>query len=189
ARDDRGMAVGDGTFDNRISALFVQLPVQVADPVDRLEAIVVQTDGLKQSHQALAGERIVELTGFAPPALLALAGRLGTRVAQRTVNTLTTNVPGPQLPLYACGRRMVTAHPYAPLGAQMRLATAIFSYDGRVSFGVTADWDSSRDLAVLTDGIRAGIDELLAAATAQPTDEVVVELRAVRAAKGLPAPV
>ena len=62
--------------------------------------------------------------------LLALGLRVATRVPQRNVNTVTTNVPGPQRPLYAAGRRMLEAFPYVPLGGQVRVGVAIFSYDG-----------------------------------------------------------
>lgn len=181
ARNERGTAVGDGTFDNKISSIFAELPVHLADPGVRLAAVSVQMEGLKELRHALAGERITGLAGFAPPVLLALAGRVGTRLPQRTVATLTTNVPGPQLPLYAAGRRMVACYPYAPLGAQMRIAVAIFSYDGKVSFGVTADWDSSPDLEVLVSGIRAGLDELLELAGA-PSGPVL-DLTAARTAR------
>ncbi|MCU4187505.1 wax ester/triacylglycerol synthase family O-acyltransferase [Acidiferrimicrobium sp. IK] len=168
ARNDRGTAIGDGTYDNRVSAIFAELPVGMDDPRQRLAAIAVQMEGLKESRHAMAGERLTELTGFAPPALLAAAGRIGTRLPQRTVNTLTTNVPGPQLPLYARGRKMIRAYPYAPLGAQLRTSVAIFSYDGNVTFGISADFDANPDLEVLAGGIAAGIDELLTAAGHTP---------------------
>lgn len=159
-RDERGMPVGDGTFDNKLSAVFAELPVHLPDPLERLRSISAQMSGLKESKQALAGETLTRLTGFAPPVLLSLAGRLGTKVSQRTINTVTTNVPGPQLPLYALGDRMLEVFPYVPLGIQMRIAVAIFSYDGDVSFGITGDYDAAPDIDVLADGSVAGIAEL-----------------------------
>jgi WS/DGAT/MGAT family acyltransferase len=160
-RDERGMAVGDHTIDNKLSAVFADLPVHLSDPLARLQVISGQMAGLKESRQALAGETLTELTGFAPPLLLSLAGRLGTRVPQRTINTVTTNVPGPQLPLYAVGKRMLKVYPYTPLGIQMRIAVAIFSYDGDVGFGITGDYDGAPDIHILADGVTAGISELL----------------------------
>jgi hypothetical protein len=82
------------------------------------------------------------------------------------VNTVTTNVPGPQFPLYALGRRMLEAFPYVPLAAPIRIGVAIFSYDGKLAFGVTADWDSASDVEVLCAGIEDGIAELLKRAEA-----------------------
>ncbi len=100
-----GKAVGDGTFENKVSAMFAELPVNIDDPAERLHAITLQMDGLKDSKQALAGEALTSMSGFAPPMLLAMGMRLATRAAQRNVNTVTTNVPGPQFPLYAAGRK------------------------------------------------------------------------------------
>jgi diacylglycerol O-acyltransferase / wax synthase len=161
SRDLSGRAVGDGTYDNKVSAMFASLPVGIADPVDRLHDVSVQLAGLKDSNQAVAGEALTSLSGFAPPVLLALGTRLATKAAQRNVNTVTTNVPGPQLPLYVLGRRMLTAYPYVPLGAQCRIAVAIFSYDGQVNFGVTGDYDTAADIDVLSRGIEDGMAELV----------------------------
>src|SRR5205823_7734494 len=65
-----------GTYNNRVSAVFASLPVGVADPHRRLDAIRAQMDGLKESKQAVAGDVLTSLTGFAPPLLLALGSRL-----------------------------------------------------------------------------------------------------------------
>jgi WS/DGAT/MGAT family acyltransferase len=159
-RDDRGTAVGDGTLANKVSAMFAELPVGIGDPVERLHALTAQMEGLKESKEAIAGEALTSLSGFAPPMLLAMGMRLATRVAQRNVNTVTTNVPGPQFPLYVLGRRMLRAYPYVPLAGQVRIGVAIFSYDGQVTFGVTADRDTTPDLDVLLHGIERGMSEL-----------------------------
>jgi diacylglycerol O-acyltransferase / wax synthase len=172
-RDDRGRAVGDGTLANKVSAMFAELPVGIADPVERLRSVSAQMAGIKESKQAMAGESLTHIGGFAPPVLLSLAGRLGTKISQRSVNTVTTNVPGPQIPLYAVGRKMVTIYPYVPLGMQMRIGVAIFSYDGTVSFGITGDYDSAPDIKVIADGIEAGITELLSATRSS----TIVDLR------------
>lgn len=160
-RDASGRAVGDGTFENRVSAMFAGLPVHVADPIERLRLVSAQMAGLKESKQAVAGEALTSLTGFAPPALLAAGMRLSARLPQRTLNTVTTNVPGPQRPLYAAGRRMVAAYPYVPLAGQIRIGVAMFSYDGAVNFGVTGDYDAVPDIELLCQGIADGMSEML----------------------------
>jgi diacylglycerol O-acyltransferase / wax synthase len=162
-RDADGKAVGDGTFENKVSAMFAELPVDLDDPVLRLHTIAEQMKDLKDSKQALAGGALTSMSGFAPPMLLALGMRLATRAGQRNVNTVTTNVPGPQFPLFAAGRRMIRAFPYVPLGGQMRLGVAIFSYDGEVNFGITGDYDSTPDIDVLASGIEDGMTQLLKA--------------------------
>jgi WS/DGAT/MGAT family acyltransferase len=163
ARDDRGRAIGDGSLANRVSAMFADLPVNIDDPLERLRAISEQMAGVKDSKQAVAAEALTDLTGFAPPMLLSLAGRLGTKLSQHSVNTVTTNVPGPQVPLYAVGRTMVRSYPYVPLGLQLRITVAIFSYDGDVTFGITGDYDGAPDIEILAEGINLGMVELLAA--------------------------
>ena len=162
-RDDSGKAIGDGTFENKVSAMFAELPVDIEDPVLRLHTISAQMKDLKDSKQAVAGEALTSMSGFAPPMLLALGMRLATRAGQRNVNTVTTNVPGPQFPLYAAGRRMIRAFPYVPLGGQIRLGIAIFSYDGEVNFGITGDYDTTSDIDVLSGGIEDGMTQLLKA--------------------------
>jgi diacylglycerol O-acyltransferase / wax synthase len=159
-----------GTYNNRVSAVFAELPVGVADPVERLGAVRRQMDRLKTSGQAVAAETLTSLSGFAPPLLLAVGTRIAFKAARRLprtpIETVTTNVPGPQQPLYACGRKLEIAYPYVPLASPVRVGTAIFSYDGHLTFGVTADRDAIEDVEVLTRGIEAGIDELREAAAA-----------------------
>jgi diacylglycerol O-acyltransferase len=153
-----------GTYDNRVSAMYAELPVGIEDPVRRLDSVRTQMEGLKRSHEAVAGEVLVSLTGFAPAMLLALGTRAAFRLPQRSINTVTTNVPGPQHPLYLTGRRMLEAIPFVPLAGQVRVGVAIFSYDGSLRFGVTGDYDTAPDIRVLCEGIEAGMGELLTAA-------------------------
>ncbi len=155
AKDEKGV------YDNKVSAMFAELPVGIDTPVARLEAIHEQMQDLKSSGQAVAAERLTALTGFAPALLLALAGRVGTRLPQSAINTVTTNVPGPQQPLYLAGRRMLEAFPFVPLGGHVRIGIAIFSYDGGINFGVTGDFDTAPDIGVLCAGIENGMAELL----------------------------
>jgi hypothetical protein len=74
---------------------------------------------------------------------------------------VTTNVPGPQKPLYAAGRRMLTARPYVPLAGSVRIGVAIFSYAGQLNFGITGDFEGAPDIDVLAHGIETGMQELL----------------------------
>jgi hypothetical protein len=147
-----------------VSGLFPGLPVGIDGPVARFNDIKGQMDGFKRSGQAVAGDVLTQLSGFAPPMLLAVSLRLALHAQQRLVQTVTTNVPGPQFPLYAAGRQMLYAYPYVPIAGSVRIGIAIFSYLGGLNFGVTADYDSVEDIDVLTRGIESGIGELLAVA-------------------------
>ncbi len=158
-----------GEYNNRVSAIFADLPVGIEDPVKRLVAVTAQMEHLKRSQEAVAGDVLVGLSGFAPAMLLSLALRAATRVPQRSVNTVTTNVPGPQRPLYAAGRRMLECFPYVPLAGHVRVGVAIFSYDGALGFGVTGDYDRAPDIAVLCRGIEHSMADLLTAAEARET--------------------
>lgn len=156
----------EGTANNRVSAMFVELPVSVADPVERLHRMREQMLKVKESGEAVAADSLMAMSGFAPPLLLSLGARATARFPQRGVNTVTTNVPGPQYPLYALGHRMLEAFPYVPIGSSMRVGTAMFSYDGQLNVGVTADYDAVPDLTAFTVGVEDGIRELLKAAEA-----------------------
>jgi diacylglycerol O-acyltransferase len=159
-----------GTYNNRVSAMFAELPVGEPDPVARLQSITAQMAGLKDSQQAVAGEVLTSLSGFAPPMLLALGARLASRLPQRALNTGTTNVPGPQFPLYAAGRRLLESFPYIPLFAQVRLAVAIFSYDGGLYFGASGDYDTTPDIDVLCEGIERGLAQLVPASASSASE-------------------
>ena len=150
-----------GSYTNRVSAMFAELPVGIEDPRERLDAVRRQMDDLKESRQAVGAEVLTSLTGFAPAMLLALGARATTRMPQRNLNTVTTNVPGPQHPLYLAGRRLLEVFPYVPLGNNMRVGVAIYSYDGGLSFGITGDYDTAADIGVLARGIELGMVELL----------------------------
>jgi WS/DGAT/MGAT family acyltransferase len=162
-----------GVYNNRVSAMFAELPVGIPDPVARLQTVRTQMDGLKQSKQAVAGDVLTALSGFAPPMLLALGGRLAARSPTLGVQTGVTNVPGPQQALHTLGRRLLESFPFVPVIGQVRISIAIFSYDGGLYFGVTADSDSSRDIPVLTAGVESSAAQLLelaAPATPQAPD-------------------
>lgn len=148
---------------NRVSAMFAELPVGIAEPVACLKAISRQMNDLKEHHQSVAGETLMSLSGLAPPMLLALGSRLFAGLEQHSVQTVTTNVPGPRQTLYAAGRRMRAAHLYVPLAGSVQIGIAMFSYEGQLSFAVTSDYDAAPDTEVLCTGIEQGLAGLLAA--------------------------
>ena len=160
--DERGVTT------NRLSAVLANLPVAEADPIQRLRLVRDQMDEIKRTYQAAGTSLLTGILGFAPPSLLKLAFRAAFQLPQPLVQTVTTNVPGPHLPLYILGRQMLEAHPYVPIGGNVRIAIAIFSYLGRFSFGITADSSAAADLDILSHGIRHGLAELQAQPMARP---------------------
>jgi hypothetical protein len=105
---------------------------------------------------------LTQLSGFAPPTVLAQAGRLQAR--QRFFNLVVTNVPGPQMPLYVLGRELLDVFPLAPLAKRQAVCIAIMSYNGKLNFGLLGDFDTLPDLEVIAGGINASLDELRLAA-------------------------
>jgi len=149
-----------------VTSVVVDLPVAEPDPVRRLQLIREQMDRNKRGMGAVDAAAIVGLADYAAPTLLALGARSMSRMPNRLTQTGTTNVPGPRIPLYLLGCKLVESHPYVPVFAGVRVATGIFSYLDTFSFGITADFDSFPDVDVIADGIRAGFNELVAAAVA-----------------------
>lgn len=158
------------TPDNRVSAMLYELPIHELDPVARLSRVHEEMDTLKASHMAEAGEFVTGLGEIAPPMLMGTGTRLTTRLMrqlpQRSINTVTTNVPGPQFPLYCLGREMLSYLPFVPLTEGVRVGTAILSYNGRLSFGITGDYDTAPDVDVLADAIADEVAALRALADA-----------------------
>jgi WS/DGAT/MGAT family acyltransferase len=150
-----------GVYNNRVSAVFAGLPVGLDDPAQRLQRIRAEMDGVKQSKQAVAGDVLSSLSGFAPPLLLALGSRLVTVSPRLNMHTATTNVPGPQQPVQTLGRKMIESFPFVPVVGSIRIVVAIFSYDGGLYFGVTGDYDGAPDIELLTSGIEQGMQDLL----------------------------
>ena len=143
---------------NRISSLFVHLPVAAPTPEERYERVMAEAEELKRGSQSLGTSTIISLAGLAPPAIHAHVAR--ALYATRLFNVTVTNVPGPQMTLYALGARLREIIPLVPLAAEHAVGVAIFSYDGTVIFGVNAAADAVPDLDVLRDGIAAEIDAL-----------------------------
>jgi diacylglycerol O-acyltransferase / wax synthase len=159
-----------GQLGNRIAAVRGPLPVYIADPVRRLKAVSESMQGVKSSKQALGAEVISRFNDFAPPTLLAQASRIN--FSTRLFNLIVTNVPGPQIPLYVLGRELEDIFPVAFLPANHALAIAIMSYNGKLGFGLLADYDAMDDVAEIAEGISDAIaeldDEAKSAAEAEP---------------------
>ncbi|HET7310419.1 MAG TPA: wax ester/triacylglycerol synthase family O-acyltransferase [Mycobacteriales bacterium] len=147
--------------DNRVSALLLDLPVWLADPVEQLRAVQVRSAQLKTSGEADAGSWVTRLAQHLPFDALEPTLRTAFRLPQRSLTTVTTNVPGPPFPLYAFGCRMLHAYPYVPIADRLRVGVAMFSYNGEFSFGVTSDAETTPDADVLIDGILRGLQALV----------------------------
>ena len=147
---------------NRITSLFVQLPVDEESASARYGRATEAAESLKAGTQALGAETLLDITAHAPPVVHSALAR--SLYASRLFNVTITNVPGPQMPLYALGSRLVEVAGLVPLAAEHSVGIAVLSYDGMVTFGLIGDRDAARDLAVLRAGIEDSIEELRALA-------------------------
>jgi WS/DGAT/MGAT family acyltransferase len=147
------------TYGNMVSMMNADLPVGEADPARRIQFVRERMAGLKESKQAVGADFWVKLSEYAPPTILALAGR-ATVALQRMVNVIVTNVPGPQFPLYLKGGQMIESFPCVPIASTASLGVAILSYNGQLSFGLNGDWDIVPDLDVFARGIQESLREL-----------------------------
>ena len=154
----------ENVYGNQVSALLADLPVHIADPAERLAAVQAGLQALKTGKEAMAGESLVRLGRYSLYPLTSWGVRLAFGLPQREIVTVTTNVPGPQQPLYGMGRRLVEIIPYVPIATTLRTGIAIFTYCGTVTFGITGDFAANPDLDVLARGIEHDLSELLAAA-------------------------
>ena len=140
------------TLGNRVSLIVVDLPIDEPDPLNRLTAIHATTSELKDSGLADGAQTIIEFADGITP----LAPML-TRVVTRSIpmNLVITNIPGPPMPLYLRGAKMLRAYPYVEVIDHEGLTIAVLSYENQLFFGLTSDRDVMPDL----DSIAAGIED------------------------------
>jgi len=144
---------------NELTSLFVELPVNEADPLVRYRRVVERAAQLKAGSQRTGGKTIVDVADLGPPlagALLARSMFGGTRMFNLTI----TNVPGPPEQLYAFGAPLVEVLPLVPLFAEHAIGIAVVTYAGQMVFGLNADRMAAPDVEVLAEGIRRSFAEL-----------------------------
>ncbi len=147
---------------NRIATLMVPLPLGEADPARRLQTIHEETMRLKESEQARAASLVIEATGWTPPTINRVLADVLARPL--TWNLVVSNVPGPQMPFYMLGRRVLEVYPFVPLSPQGHaLSIGVVSYDGGVFFGLVGDRDLLADIDDLGGDLEAALAEQLAA--------------------------
>jgi WS/DGAT/MGAT family acyltransferase len=155
--EEEKMALG-----NRVSMIFVDLPVGPIDPVNRLHRITETTKDLKESMMAVGADTIMNLGQYAPPTLHAMAARLVSR--GHWFNLVVSNVPGPQVPMYIAGARLLANYPCMPTAENVGLSIAVTSLAGTMGFGFTGDWELVPDIDLLAASLEESVDELAKAA-------------------------
>ena len=152
----------ESVTDNQVSLLLPYLPVDVADPLERVHAVHRRLRRLRAAHQPEGGVAVTSAAELGPFPLISWGLRAAWRLPQHQVTTVTTNVPGPPMELYCLGRPVRSLIPWVPIADHLRVGVAMLSYRDALTFGLTGDHESMPDLQVLADGIAESWSELAA---------------------------
>lgn len=171
-----------GALGNLVSLLPVEIPLDLRDPVDRFRYINQKTGTLKGGRVAEGLNLFSALMGILPAPVQALAGALAIAPFP-AFNMVSTNVPGPQVPLYTMGKKMLAYYPYVPVGYAVGCGCAIVSYDQKIYFGLTADLQAMPDVERMRDFLNESYSELLQAAGVEEKAAPVIKDAKPQAAK------
>lgn len=165
-----------GALGNLVSMLPVEIPLDIASPTERFKYIHSMTASMKSGRVAEGINLFSALMGILPAPVQAFAGALAA-TPYPAFNMVSTNVPGPQVPLYAMGRRMIAYYPYVPVGYAVGCGCAIMSYDQNLYFGLTSDTQAMPDVENLRDALNESFVELRAAAGVEEIKPKVMKAR------------
>ena len=156
-----------GTGGNRLFGRLQALGTTIADPLERLAAIVDETSAFRDTSDSSSGTRLMELVGTVPTTLMGLTVKAASAVpfsGPTIANTTVSNVPGPTDPIFFAGARLLRVTGLGPLIGGMNLFHIVASYHGTVSIGVTADRSALPDPGHYADCMECAFQEMLTAA-------------------------
>ncbi len=158
-----------GTYGNRVSAMLAELPTDEPDPVRRLRRVSQTMRSAKEQHRALPASLMQDANQFVPPALLARAARVTSRLMtlrgfKAPVNVVISNVPGSPQPLYCAGAKQRGTYPISAVADGVGLNITVLSYRDQLGFGIVADREQLDDAWPLLAAVRDALDELQALA-------------------------
>jgi diacylglycerol O-acyltransferase / wax synthase len=165
-----------GALGNLVSMLPVEIPLDMPNPVERFQLINRRTAAMKSGRVAEGLNLFSALMGILPAPVHAFAGALAATPIP-AFNIVSTNVPGPQVPLYAMGKRMIAYYPYVPVGYAIGCGCAIMSYDQNLYFGLTSDTQAMPDVEKLKEALDQSFIELRAAAGVEEIKPKVMKAR------------
>jgi diacylglycerol O-acyltransferase len=152
---------GDVTdLGNRITFLPLTIPLDIRNPIELIAAIRERLAFLKNVHVAELVSLAGTLLGTIPPPAQALAGPIASQLPLSLCNTICTNVPGPKVPLYLIGHRMLACYPYVATSSDLGMNCAILTYNGTAYFGFTGDVHAMPDVERLGKFLRMSFAEL-----------------------------
>jgi diacylglycerol O-acyltransferase / wax synthase len=153
-----------GTYGNRVSAMIVPIPTDEADPRRRLERAHEVMASAKTRHQATPATLMQDASQFVPPALFNQAARTVAQVGAverlRPMNLVISNVPGPPIPLYMAGARMLGHFPVSVIVDGVGLNITCMSYLDQIDFGIVADREQVDDAWPLLAAVQEEVGAL-----------------------------
>ncbi len=180
---------------NLVSAMVVPLGTHIEDPAERLRFVHNETKNSKAMTNAVGARTLTDYSQFMPAALAGLAARLYTRLGVSNLhspvfNVVATNVPGPRVPLYFAGAKMVRMMGTGPVFDGMGMINAIYSYGSEIAISFTADRDMVPDPAVYAAALQEAFEELRVADFSEGVTKAEKKASASKprtVAKGTPA--
>ncbi len=160
---------GKTAMGNKVSAMLAALPTNVEDPVQRVAVVHAATKMAKAQHAVIPQGLIDQVSDFAPPALTARAARVvfATGVLHRLppFNLCISNVPGPNIPVYLCGAKLLAHYPVSVITDGQGLNVTVVGYLGRLHFGLVSCRELIPDLDALADYLVEELAQLVKAAS------------------------
>lgn len=150
-------------YGNRISAMIVPIPTNVAHPRDRLRRAHELLRSAKANHAALPASLLTDATAFIPPAVAALAARTTIDLLSRTrppLNLVISNVPGPRDSLYCAGAQMESMFPVSVVVDGVGLNMTVMSYRDHLDFGIVTDQGQIPDAWPFITHLHTALEEL-----------------------------
>ena len=157
-------AEGDTTMNNQVAGTMIDLGTQVADPMERLRVIMAGTAAMKRQMGSLRGVIPTDFPSLGSPWLLSglvsLYGRSRMANRLRAANVTISNVPGPQVPVYLAGAKMLDYYPVSIVVHGVALNITVQSYMGQLCFGLIACRRAVPDVGELAAQMRLAFEAL-----------------------------
>ena len=157
----------EGTLGNKVSMMLAPLPTNLSDPRERLEAMHEAMRAAKEQYGAIPASLLADVTQFAMPVLANQAWRLSAklRLMERVnpFNLFISNVPGPNVPLYFAGAKLLAYYPVSALVDGQGLNITMMSYRGNLYFGLIACRQLIPDLDVMAGFLHDELEALTSA--------------------------
>jgi diacylglycerol O-acyltransferase / wax synthase len=153
-----------GTFGNKVAGMILPIPTDVADPRERLLRAHELLKRAKDQQAGLPASLMTDVSNFLPPALFTRASRMALEITARTrpaLNLVVSNVPGPSVPLYCAGAKMLAHYPVSVITDGVGLNITVMSYQDRIDVGIVADRDSIEDAWTMMASMEQALDELM----------------------------